>query len=72
MREPGVTDKQQAPFFEIHAEDAGALASAFTAAVDLPFNDDAPTDHGHVDVLRNRYAQTAVPPYAVRPRPGCR
>jgi bifunctional non-homologous end joining protein LigD len=23
-----------------------------------------------VDVLRNRYAQTAVPPYAVRPRPG--
>ena len=25
MREPGVTDKQQAPFFEIHADDAGAL-----------------------------------------------
>ena len=23
-----------------------------------------------VDVARNRYAQTAVPPYAVRPRPG--
>jgi bifunctional non-homologous end joining protein LigD len=23
-----------------------------------------------VDVVRNRYAQTAVPPYAVRPRPG--
>ena len=23
-----------------------------------------------VDVMRNRYAQTAVPPYAVRPRPG--
>ena len=23
-----------------------------------------------VDVLRNRYAQTAVPPYGVRPRPG--
>ena len=23
-----------------------------------------------MDVLRNRYAQTAVPPYAVRPRPG--
>ena len=23
-----------------------------------------------VDVLRNRYAQTAVPPYSVRPRPG--
>ncbi len=28
MREPGVTDKQQAPFFEIHAEDAGALGIA--------------------------------------------
>jgi bifunctional non-homologous end joining protein LigD len=23
-----------------------------------------------VDVVRNRYAQTAVPPYGVRPRPG--
>ena len=28
MREPGVTDKQQAPFFEIHADDAGALGIA--------------------------------------------
>ena len=28
MREPGVTDKQEAPFFEIHAEDAGALGIA--------------------------------------------
>jgi len=24
----------------------------------------------YLDLLRNRYAQTAVPPYAVRPRPG--
>ena len=28
MREPGVTDKQEAPFFEIHAHDAGALGIA--------------------------------------------
>ncbi|HEU5206290.1 MAG TPA: molybdopterin dinucleotide binding domain-containing protein [Gaiellaceae bacterium] len=35
MREPGVTDKQQAPFFEIHAEDAGALGIADRQVVRL-------------------------------------
>ncbi|MGH2763946.1 MAG: non-homologous end-joining DNA ligase [Thermoleophilaceae bacterium] len=59
-------------------EDVKELSNAFATALAARHPDELTTKFRKagrggrilVDVLRNRYAQTAVPPYAVRPRPG--
>ncbi|HLM09272.1 MAG TPA: non-homologous end-joining DNA ligase [Thermoleophilaceae bacterium] len=49
---------------------ARVLASRHPDELTTEFRKEKREDRILVDVLRNRYAQTAVPPYAVRPRPG--
>jgi bifunctional non-homologous end joining protein LigD len=59
-------------------EDVKEFSNAFAQLLAARHPDDLTTEFRKakragrilVDVLRNRYAQTAVPPYAVRPRPG--
>jgi bifunctional non-homologous end joining protein LigD len=59
-------------------EEVKAFSNAFAALLVARHPDELTTEFRKakrggrilVDVLRNRYAQTAVPPYAVRPRPG--
>lgn len=49
---------------------AELLASRHPDELTTKFRKAGRGDRILVDVVRNRYAQTAVPPYAVRPRPG--
>jgi bifunctional non-homologous end joining protein LigD len=49
---------------------ADLLASRHPDELTTKFRKAGRGDRILVDVVRNRYAQTAVPPYAVRPRPG--
>lgn len=60
--------------FEAVLELAREIARVAVAAqrddLTSAFMKDDRDDKVFVDVLRNRWAQTAVPPYAVRPRPG--
>jgi bifunctional non-homologous end joining protein LigD len=59
-------------------EDAKEFSNAFAELLAGRYPDELTTEFRKakrgerilVDVLRNRYAQTAVPPYAARPRPG--
>jgi len=65
--------RREAEFPEVFAL-ARALAEAAVARspgkLTLAFHKEDRQDKTFVDVLRNRWAQTVVPPYAVRPRPG--
>src|SRR5215211_2610693 len=51
-------------------EIAGVLAERYASELTVEFRKAKRDGRILVDVMRNNYAQTAVPPYAVRPRPG--
>lgn len=64
---------RRAPFEEAFAfakAVAERLADEHTSKLTTEFHKAKRGSRIFVDVLRNRYAQHAVPPYAVRPRPG--
>ncbi len=56
--------------FELAKAVAERLAAEHSAKLTTEFHKAQRGDRIFVDVLRNRYAQHAVPPYAVRPRAG--
>jgi bifunctional non-homologous end joining protein LigD len=65
--------KRRADFEDVKAFSNGfaaVLAARHPDALTTEFRKAKRAGRILVDVLRNRYAQTAVPPYAVRPRPG--
>jgi bifunctional non-homologous end joining protein LigD len=55
---------------EFAREAAGVLAERYPDELTVEFRKAKREGRILVDVARNAYAQTAVPPYAVRPRPG--
>ncbi|MGH2822195.1 MAG: non-homologous end-joining DNA ligase, partial [Thermoleophilaceae bacterium] len=65
--------RRRADFEEVKKfsnEFAGVLAARHPDELTTEFRKAKRAGRILVDVLRNRYAQTAVPPYAARPRPG--
>jgi bifunctional non-homologous end joining protein LigD len=61
------TFEEVKPFARAAAE---LLATRHPAELTTEFRKDKRDGRILVDVMRNAYAQTAVPPYAIRPRPG--
>lgn len=54
---------------ELARDAAGLLASRHPRELTVEQRKDRRGDRVLLDVMRNAYAQTAVPPFAVRPRP---
>jgi bifunctional non-homologous end joining protein LigD len=67
LRRSGTFDDEVKPFARAAAE---LLAARHPDELTTEFRKAERGGRILVDVLRNAYAQTAVPPYAVRPRPG--
>jgi bifunctional non-homologous end joining protein LigD len=65
--------RRRADFDDVKAfarEAAAVLAARHSDELTVEFRKEKREGRILVDVMRNAYAQTAVPPYAVRPRPG--
>jgi bifunctional non-homologous end joining protein LigD len=65
--------RRRADFDDVKAfarEAAAVLAAQHLDELTVEFRKEKREGRILVDVMRNAYAQTAVPPYAVRPRPG--